>query len=160
MIKTPTQEYWEYQENRKLSLNKDLSSSALRGNRLDHRLGYLFRPTYSRGATPLGKIRITLALVRSFAHIPYLINAIYRSFQISYFPTDHLRSLFYASFYLSVLKWRVQWRRQFIFCMGSPFPIVLWAPLIIYRLPNYWEIQELHRSRSPLKLTGYNYYYY
>ena len=42
-----------------------------------------WRTVRSKG--PRRKFRITLALVRPFEHIPHLIRATLRSFQISYF---------------------------------------------------------------------------
>ena len=45
--------------------------------------------------------RITLALVRSFGHVPHLSRAILRSFQTSYVSTDLLMSFSYSSLNLS-----------------------------------------------------------
>ena len=50
---------------------------------------------------PPGIFRITLALVRHFGHVPHLIRAILRYFQIPYF-TD-LQTYFSYSLNLSVL---------------------------------------------------------
>ena len=54
-------------------------------------------------------VRITLALVRPFEHVPHFILPIFRSFQISYFSTDLLKSFSCSSFNLSVLVRWVQW---------------------------------------------------
>ena len=85
----------------------DLSHSDSRsfeGYRFDHGLGYLISfglLAIVGGAAPSpGRYMITLALVSPFGHVPHLIRAILRSFQISYFSTDLLMSflLFFQSF--------------------------------------------------------------
>ena len=83
--------------------------------------------TYSRG-----RYRITLALVRPFGHVPHLIRAIIRSFQITY-STNLLMSFFCSSFNLSVLVRRVQWNLAVNPLHGIAVPYCLsYRPLILF----------------------------
>ena len=84
---------------------------------------------YSRGScAPPWEIRISLALVKPFGHVPHLIRAILRSFRIFYFSTDLLIYFSYSSYNPSVLL--------------LPF---LQASYIIFqglfRLPN-WPVRQ------------------
>ena len=71
---------------------------ALKGYRLDHRLGYLILSDLIGGAALPGRYRITLAPVRPHGHVLHLIRAILHSLQISYFSTDAFFLLFFQSF--------------------------------------------------------------
>ena len=85
------------------------------------------------GLRPL-EIRMTLAPVRPFGHVPRLFRVIFRSFHICYFSTVLLMSFLSLtlSFHVSVGEynelgsWPSAWNIRFL----MPF---LWAPLIIFQ---------------------------